>query len=379
MNCVATACARRIARRIVRKHVNFLLFISFYGYLFVTLQSKIANIMLRSLQKRGKLGVFHPFALCMQHETVKQANFLFYTHINIEKHSFHFYHTKLEMRVIHTIKELREVLDVCRSNGQKIGLVPTMGALHKGHASLVEAAVKENDVVVVSIFVNPTQFNDKNDLKNYPRDLQADCKLLETIGASIVFAPEVEEMYPEPDTRTFGFAPLDTVMEGACRPGHFNGVAQIVSKLFYAVEPDRAYFGEKDFQQLAIIRAMVKQLNIDVEIIGCPIVRESDGLALSSRNMLLTSEERQRALTISRTLFASVEYAATHTLAETKSYVEEAINATEGLQLEYFQIVDGDSLQEVAKWEDSNYLVGCIALFCGKIRLIDNIKYKEVK
>lgn len=283
------------------------------------------------------------------------------------------------MKVIRTISELRQELSILRETGKKIGFVPTMGALHQGHASLVKRAVEENNVAVVSVFVNPTQFNDKNDLKNYPRDLQADCKLLETIGASIVFAPEVEEMYPEPDTRTFGFAPLDTVMEGACRPGHFNGVAQIVSKLFYAVEPDRAYFGEKDFQQLAIIRAMVKQLNIDVEIIGCPIVRESDGLALSSRNMLLTSEERQRALTISRTLFASVEYAATHTLAETKSYVEEAINATEGLQLEYFQIVDGDSLQEVAKWEDSNYLVGCIALFCGKIRLIDNIKYKEVK
>lgn len=283
------------------------------------------------------------------------------------------------MKVIRTISELRQELSILRETGKNIGFVPTMGALHQGHASLVKRAVEENDVAVVSVFVNPTQFNDKNDLKNYPRDLQADCKLLETIGASIVFAPEVEEMYPEPDTRTFGFAPLDTVMEGACRPGHFNGVAQIVSKLFYAVEPDRAYFGEKDFQQLAIIRAMVKQLNIDVEIIGCPIVRESDGLALSSRNMLLTSEERQRALTISRTLFASVEYAATHTLAETKSYVEEAINATEGLQLEYFQIVDGDSLQEVAKWEDSNYLVGCIALFCGKIRLIDNIKYKEVK
>ena len=283
------------------------------------------------------------------------------------------------MKVIRTISELRQELSILRETGNKIGFVPTMGALHQGHASLVKRAVEENDVAVVSVFVNPSQFNDKNDLKNYPRDLQADCKLLETIGASIVFAPEVEEMYPEPDTRTFGFAPLDTVMEGACRPGHFNGVAQIVSKLFYAVEPDKAYFGEKDFQQLAIIRAMVKQLNIDVEIIGCPIVRESDGLALSSRNMLLTSEERQRALTISRTLFASVEYAATHTLAETKSYVEEAINATEGLQLEYFQIVDGDSLQEVTNWNDSKYLVGCIALFCGKIRLIDNIKYKEVK
>ena len=231
----------------------------------------------------------------------------------------------------------------------------------------------------MSVFVNPTQFNDKNDLKNYPRNLQADCELLQSIGADIVFAPEVEEMYPEPDTRTFSFAPLDTVMEGGCRPGHFNGVAQIVSKLFYAVEPDKAYFGEKDFQQLAIIREMVKQLEIPVKIIGCPIVRENDGLALSSRNMLLSDEERQRALTISRSLFASLEYAKSHTLAETKAFVEDAINSTEGLQLEYYQIVDGNTLQEIAEWNDSDYVVGCIALFCGKIRLIDNIKYMEVE
>jgi pantoate--beta-alanine ligase len=231
----------------------------------------------------------------------------------------------------------------------------------------------------VSVFVNPTQFNDKNDLKNYPRDLQADCELLELIGTTYVFAPEVEEMYPEPDTRVFSFAPLDTVMEGGCRPGHFNGVAQIVSKLFYAVEADKAYFGEKDFQQLAIIREMVRTLQIPIEIIGCPIVRESDGLALSSRNMLLTAEERNRALTISRTLFTSLEYAMSHTLSETKSFVEGAINATDGLKLEYYQIVDGNTLQEIANWDDSDYVVGCIALFCGKIRLIDNIKYKEVK
>ena len=283
------------------------------------------------------------------------------------------------MKVVATKTELKNLLDSYREKGKTVALVPTMGALHEGHASLVRRSVAENDVTVVSVFVNPTQFNDKNDLKNYPRDLQADCVLLEGIGTDIVFAPEVEEMYPEPDTRVFSFAPLDTVMEGGCRPGHFNGVAQIVSKLFYAVASDKAYFGEKDFQQLAIIREMVKQLDIKVEIIGCPIFRENDGLALSSRNMLLTAEERERALTISRTLFASVDYAATHSLAQTKSFVEEAINATEGLQLEYFQIVDGNTLQEVKEWGDSDYLVGCIALFCGKIRLIDNIKYKEVK
>ncbi len=283
------------------------------------------------------------------------------------------------MKIISVISELQKELSVQRDAVKSIGFVPTMGALHQGHASLVKRSVAENDVTVVSVFVNPTQFNDKNDLKNYPRNLQADCELLEAIGADIVFAPEVEEMYPEPDTRVFSFAPLDTVMEGGCRPGHFNGVAQIVSKLFYAVAPDKAYFGEKDFQQLAIIREMVRQLDIKVDIVGCPIVRECDGLALSSRNMLLSDEERERALTISRTLFASVEYAASHTLAETKSFVEEEINATEGLQLEYFQIVDGTTLQEVKEWSDSDYIVGCIALFCGKIRLIDNIKYKEVK
>lgn len=280
------------------------------------------------------------------------------------------------MKLISTIKDLKSLLDECRAEGKTVGLVPTMGALHQGHASLVERAVKENDVVVVSVFVNPTQFNDKNDLKNYPRTLEADCALLENIGADIAFAPSVEEMYPTEDTRQFSFAPIDTVMEGACRPGHFNGVAQIVSKLFYAVEPDKAYFGEKDFQQLAIIREMVRQLDLKLEIVGCPIVREADGLAMSSRNTLLTADERQRALTISRTLFASLDYAAGNSLAATKAFVEEKINSTPGLELEYYQIVDGNTLQEINEWSDSDYIVGCIALFCGKIRLIDNIKYK---
>ncbi|MBR3876679.1 MAG: pantoate--beta-alanine ligase [Bacteroidaceae bacterium] len=281
------------------------------------------------------------------------------------------------MKVVSTVKELKALLDSYRSEGKSIALVPTMGALHAGHASLVERAVRENDVAVVSIFVNPTQFNDKNDLKNYPRTLEADCALLERVGASIAFAPSVEEMYPSEDTRQFSFEPLDTVMEGACRPGHFNGVAQIVSKLFYAVEPDVAYFGEKDFQQLAIIREMVRQLALPVEIAGCPIVREKDGLAMSSRNTLLSAEERERALAISRTLFSSLDYAKEHSLAETKAFVEECIDNTAGLDLEYFQIVDGNSLQEIKEWGDSSYVVGCIALFCGKIRLIDNIKYKE--
>ena len=281
------------------------------------------------------------------------------------------------MKLIQTIQELRTELDALRKEGKTIGLVPTMGALHAGHASLVKRAVAENDVVVVSDFVNPTQFNDKNDLLKYPRTLDADCKLLEECGASFVFAPSVEEIYPEPDTRQFSYAPLDTVMEGKFRPGHFYGVCQIVSKLFLIVEPTRAYFGEKDFQQLAIIREMVRKYPFNLEIVGCPIVREADGLALSSRNARLSDEQRIQALQISKTLFASVEYAQTHTLAETKAFVESAISTAEGLRLEYFEIVDGNSLQTVCDWKDGSYIVGCITVFCGEVRLIDNIKYKE--
>ena len=282
------------------------------------------------------------------------------------------------MKVIHTIKDLQAELSVLKAQGKKVGLVPTMGALHAGHASLVKRSVNENDVTVVSVFVNPTQFNDKNDLVKYPRTLEADCKLLEDCGATLVFAPSVEEMYPEPDTRQFSYAPLDTVMEGAFRPGHFNGVCQIVSKLFDAVKPHRAYFGEKDFQQLAIIREMVRQMKFDLEIVGCPIVREEDGLALSSRNARLSSDERENALNISRTLFKSRTFAATHSVSETQKMVEDAIAAAPGLRLEYFEIVDGNTLQKIGDWNETSYAVGCITVFCGEVRLIDNIKYKEV-
>ena len=280
------------------------------------------------------------------------------------------------MKLVHTIQELRAELDIQRKAGKKIGFVPTMGALHEGHASLVRRAVAENEIVVVSVFVNPTQFNDKNDLLKYPRTLEADCELLEKEGTAYVFAPSVEEIYPEPDTRQFSYAPLDTVMEGKFRPGHFNGVCQVVSKLFMMVEPDVAYFGEKDFQQLAIIREMVKQMNFPLQIVGCPIVREADGLALSSRNARLSDEQRKQALEISQTLFKSQEYAASHTLEETQQFVEESIAAAEGLELEYFEIVDGMTLQKIASWEDTDYIVGCITVFCGEVRLIDNIKYK---
>ena len=281
------------------------------------------------------------------------------------------------MKLIQTIQELRTELDALRKQGKSIGLVPTMGALHEGHASLVKRAVAENDVVVVSDFVNPTQFNDPNDLIKYPRTLDADCALLEKEGAHIVFAPSVEEVYPEPDTRTFSYAPLDTVMEGKYRQGHFNGVCQIVSKLFMMVEPDKAYFGEKDFQQLAIIREMVKQMEFPLQIVGCPIVREKDGLALSSRNARLSEEQRQQALNISKTLFKSLEWAAGHSVEETQQFVEKAIAEAEGLELEYFEIVDGLTLQKISTWEDAPYVVGCITVYCGEVRLIDNIKYKE--
>ena len=217
----------------------------------------------------------------------------------------------------------------------------------------------------------------ENDLVKYPRTPEADCRLLEDCGAAFVFAPSVEEMYPEPDTRQFSYAPLDTVMEGAFRPGHFNGVCQIVSKLFDAVKPDRAYFGEKDFQQLAIIREMVRQMKFPLEIVGCPIVREDGGLALSSRNARLSVEERKNALKISQTLFESRTFATSHTVAETQKFVEDAIAAVPGLRLEYFELVDGNTLQKIADWEDTSYAVGCITVFCGEVRLIDNIKYKE--
>ena len=275
------------------------------------------------------------------------------------------------------VAKLRELVANFKKENKSIGLVPTMGALHEGHASLINASAKENDITIVSVFVNPTQFNDKNDLAKYPRTLDADCRLLEDCGAAFAFAPSVEEMYPQPDTREFSYAPLDTVMEGAFRPGHFNGVCQIVSKLFDAVQPDRAYFGEKDFQQLAIIREMVRQMDYKLEIVGCPIVREEDGLALSSRNKRLSARERENALNISQTLFKSRTFAASHTVSETQKMVEEAIEDAPGLRLEYFEIVDGNTLQKITNWEDTSYAVGCITVFCGEVRLIDNIKYKE--
>lgn len=281
------------------------------------------------------------------------------------------------MQVFHKIVELQNKLFEDRKNGKSVGLVPTMGALHEGHASLVKKSVKDNDVTVVSVFVNPTQFNDPKDLSSYPRDIEADCKLLEEVGADYVFTPSVEEMYPTPDTRHFEFPPISTVMEGAHRPGHFNGVCQVVSRLFYITRPDKAYFGEKDWQQIAVVKAMVRSLNLNVKIVECPIIRDTDGLARSSRNALLSADEREIAPNIFKALKESIEYSKKHNINETHDYVVEKINSVNNLEVEYFEIVDGNTLQRVSDWNDSDYIVGCITVYCGKrpVRLIDHIKY----
>ena len=282
------------------------------------------------------------------------------------------------MKVINTIQALRDELAAARAEGKTVGLVPTMGALHEGHASLVRRSVKENDVTVVSIFLNPTQFNDKGDLERYPRTLEADCALLEQCRATIAFAPSVEEVYPEPDTRQFSYPPTDTVMEGAHRPGHFNGVCQVVSKLFSYVEPDRAYFGEKDFQQSAVIRRMVDDLGFKLQIVPCPVVRERSGLAMSSRNTLLTPEERRAAARIYSILEESKDYAVDHELEEVRERAIRRINEVSELEVEYYSIVDGNTLEDVHSWDDSDSIVGCITVYCGQkpIRLIDHIRYK---
>ncbi len=278
------------------------------------------------------------------------------------------------MKSFATVKELREALDSRRDG--KVGFVPTMGALHEGHVSLVERARRECDTVVVSVFVNPTQFNDKNDLKNYPRTPEADAAVLEAAGADFVLFPSVEEIYPEPDTRVFDFGQIDKVMEGATRPGHFNGVAQVVSRLFAIVEADRAYFGEKDFQQIAVIRAMVAQLGLDIEIIDCPIIRDTDGLARSSRNTLLTPEHRAAAPHIYEVLSAAVGKVGEMTPAELTEWVVAEVDKNPFLKTIYFQAVDAATMQQVAAWSDAGRVQGCIAVQAGEIRLIDNIKLK---
>jgi len=283
------------------------------------------------------------------------------------------------MKIITLKQELQAEIEILKSSGKAIGFVPTMGALHQGHKALVKRCVAENDICVVSIFVNPTQFNNSTDLEKYPRNLNQDADLLEHIGCSIIFAPAPQEIYQTNEMQSpfeFDFGGLDTVMEGKFRPGHFNGVVQIVSKLFQLVQPDKAYFGEKDFQQLAIIHRMVKILNFKVKIIDCPIVREPSGLAMSSRNERLTADERKKAVEISKVLSESRNFAALLSPDDLTQWVVDLVNLVPGLEVEYYEIVNRSTLQPVNSWSEPS--VGCIAVYCGEVRLIDNIKYKAI-
>ena len=286
------------------------------------------------------------------------------------------------MQIITTKAALQAAVKECKQAGKTIGLVPTMGALHEGHASLVKRAVAENDICVVSVFVNPTQFNNKEDLAKYPRNIERDAELLSSIGAHYVFAPTPEEMYSAQEMNTtfaFDFAGLDKVMEGKMRPGHFNGVVQVVSRLFYLVQPDKAYFGEKDFQQLAIIHHMVERSAMagtfgNLQIMDCPIVRDESGLALSSRNERLSEAEKKTALEISKTLFSSLKWAKEEgaTVDAVQQRVIDTINAVPGLEVEYYEIVDQTTLLPTRTFE---HAIGCVTVYCGPVRLIDNIKY----
>ncbi len=284
------------------------------------------------------------------------------------------------MQIITTKQELLRQVEACKQQSKTIGFVPTMGALHEGHASLVRRAVSENNVCFVSVFVNPTQFNNKEDLAKYPRDLNRDAELLESLGAQYVFAPTPEEMYSAEEMNTtfsYDFEGLDQVMEGKMRPGHFNGVVQVVSRLFYLIQPDKAYFGEKDYQQLAIIHQMVERSALkgtfgDLQIIGCPIVRAESGLALSSRNERLSEAEKETATNIYKTLKESVKWAKNASVSEVEQRVVDTINAIEGLEVEYYEIVDQTTLLPA---KDFSHAIGCVTVYCGPVRLIDNIKY----
>ena len=280
------------------------------------------------------------------------------------------------MKIIHTVSALNLALQPVRCKGDSIGFVPTMGALHQGHATLIRQSIAENDCTVVSLFVNPTQFNNSEDLRLYPRTPEEDQQMMRELGVNLLFVPSVEEVYPEPDRRVFDFGMLDKVMEDRFRPGHFNGVAQVVSRLFSFVQPDRAYFGEKDFQQLAIVREMTYRLQIPVEIVGVPIVREPSGLAMSSRNQRLTPQEREHASQIYHVLNNSRGRRGMYAPAALAEQVVDEINKVPGLHVEYYEIVDGYTLQPLSTWEESDYPVGCVAVYCGAVRLIDNISYK---
>mgnify|MGYP001806425649 CR=1 FL=1 len=281
------------------------------------------------------------------------------------------------MKVFETIKDVQSAITQLKAEGKTIGFVPTMGALHEGHLSLVRRSKKETDISVVSIFVNPIQFNDKNDLKNYPRIIDQDIKMLSSANADILFYPGEQEMYPEPCNDKWDFGAIEKVMEGAHRPGHFNGVAIVVKKLFEIVTPHKAYFGLKDFQQLAVIKQLVIQTKSPVEIIPCTIVRENDGLAMSSRNILLSLDERIHAANISRTLFLAKSDFKSKSIKETIDFVVNTLNADPYMNVEYFEIVDDTYLQPVMDWNQPGVKVGCVAVKIGKVRLIDNIIFND--
>lgn len=279
------------------------------------------------------------------------------------------------MKIFTKVIELTKELDSLRVAKRIIGFVPTMGALHDGHISLVKTCSENNDVTVVSIFVNPTQFNNANDLKNYPRNIEKDLDALKTTNTTILFYPDNNEMYPEKDERVFNFDNLENILEGEFRPGHFNGVAQVVSKLFNIVKPNNAYFGQKDFQQLTIIKKLVKQLDLNINIVACETLRESDGLAMSSRNLLLGDEYRAVAPKIYKNLKDSVNKIKDNSIEKVKKDVIENINSEKLLKVEYFEIVDAETLSSIKVWDKNTKIVGCIAVFAGNIRLIDNIRY----
>ncbi len=278
------------------------------------------------------------------------------------------------MHIFPSIKDLRSFLDEQKTGGKRAGFVPTMGALHEGHLSLMQKAKAENDFLVVSIFVNPIQFNNPDDLKKYPCDVENDKRLLESVDCDVLFLPSKEEMYPEPVTKMYDFGDLATMMEGIFRPGHFNGVAVVVHKLFNIVNPDRAYFGEKDFQQLAIIKKMVEIEHIPIEIVPCPIMREADGLAMSSRNVRLTPEQRKKAPFIYQTLLEAKRRRKHLCAKPLRQMIINLFDANENFRLEYFEIVDDQNLQPIQNWNDNVGTVACVAAWMGDVRLIDNIR-----
>ena len=284
------------------------------------------------------------------------------------------------MLIITKVSELLEVVEKWKRTGVKSGLVPTMGALHDGHLSLVDRSIADNDVTMVSVFVNPIQFNNPEDLKTYPRREEEDFKLLARKKVDLVFAPTVEEIYPEgkekATQRTFDLGKVAEILEGFHRPGHFQGVANVVWRLFSLCRPTRAYFGMKDFQQIIVVRNMVRSEGLDVQIVPCPIKRADDGLALSSRNLLLSEEQRKLAPEIHKALTESLKWVGKMSVEEVVKSVEEKLNSLPEMKVESFDIVDAETLCNIENWDESRYIVGLITVYVGKVRLIDNIFYK---